>query len=53
MGGSSKIGERAFFSREAVYVFGARMTNADLAYVLKINDKVQLELEELPAVVQR
>ena len=53
MGGSSKIGERAFFSREAVYVFGARMTNADLAYVLKINDKVQLELEELPTVVQR
>ena len=47
MGGSSKIGERAFFRRENVYVFGARMARADLAYVLKVNDKVQLELEEL------
>merc|ERR1719471_1869497 len=53
MGGSSKIGERAFFSRENVFVFGARMKNADLAYVMKVNDKEQLEMEELPRVVQR
>ena len=53
MGGSSKIGERAFFSRENVFVFGARMKNADLAYVMKVNDKVQLEMEELPKVVER
>ena len=51
MGGSSKIGERAFFSREQVYVFGARMARADLAYVLKVHDKVQLELEELESVI--
>lgn len=48
MGGSSKIGERAFFNRSEVYVFGASMSKADLAYVLKVNDKVQLELESLP-----
>ena len=53
MGGSSKIGERALFSRDQVYVFGARMSRADLAYVLKINDKVQLELEELDSVILR
>ena len=47
MGGSSKIGERAFFSRENVFVFGARMKNADLAYVMKVNDKVQLETIQL------
>merc|ERR1719309_607033 len=29
------------------------MANADLGYVLKINDKVQLELEELPTPVER
>jgi len=51
MGGSSKIGERAFFSREQVYVFGACMAQADLGYVLKVNDKVQLELSELGEVV--
>lgn len=53
MGGSSKIGERALFSRDCVYVFGARMAKADLAYVLKVNDKVQLELEELDSVLLR
>ena len=53
MGGSSKIGERAFFHREQVYVFGAHMARADLAYVLKVNDKVQLELTELPASVTK
>ena len=41
MGGSSKIGERAFFSREQVFVFGARMARADLAHVLRVGDKVQ------------
>ena len=53
MGGSSKIGERALFTRDQVYVFGARMSRADLAYVLKVNDKVQLELEELESVILR
>ena len=53
MGGSSKIGERAVFTRDQVYVFGANMSRADLAYVLKVNDKVQLELEELDSVILR
>merc|ERR1719244_100465 len=53
MGGSSKIGERAFFTRDVVYVFGARMARADLAYVLKVNEKVQLELEELPKPINQ
>ena len=34
-----------------VYVFGACMAQADLGYVLKVNDKVQLELSELEEVV--
>merc|ERR1719150_490811 len=53
MGGSSKIGERAVFSRDQVYVFGARMGRADLGYVMKTNDKVQLELAELDTVILR
>ena len=53
MGGSSKIGERAFFSREQVFVFGARMARADLAHVLRVGDKVQLELEALEEPVAR
>ena len=50
MGGGSKIGERAVFSRDNVYVFWARMAQADLSYVMKVNDKVQLELEELSSM---
>ena len=36
-----------------VYVFGARMGRADLGYVMKTNDKVQLELAELDTVILR
>ena len=43
MCGGSKIGERAVFSRDNVYVFWARMAQADLSYVMKVNDKVELE----------
>ena len=43
MGGGSKIGERAVFSRDNVFVFGARMARADLSYVMKVNNKVELE----------
>ena len=50
MGGGSKIGERAVFSRDNVFVFWARMARADLSYVMKVNDKVQLELEELSSM---
>jgi len=53
MGGPNKIGERAIFFRDSVYVFGARMKNADLLYVLKENDKVQLELQELDIPIEK
>jgi len=47
IGGPNKIGEKVVFSRVCTFIHGTCMKNADLAYVLKINDKVQLELNEL------
>lgn len=45
--GPNSVGERAIFKREHTYVFGARMAKADLSYVIKEKDKIQLEMERL------
>lgn len=52
-GGSGRIGERAVFGRENTYVFGVRMNRADLAHILRLGDKVQMELQNLPQPVVR
>ena len=53
IGGPNRIGERVHFSREETYVFGATMKRADLAYVLKVGDKIQVDITELPAPITK
>ncbi len=52
-GGAGRIGERAIFGRENTYVFGVRMNRGDLSYILRLGDKVQLELAALSQPVVR
>ena len=47
IGGPNKIGEMVVFDRGSTYVYGSSMRLADLSYVIKLNDKVQLEIAEL------
>ena len=42
--GPSKIGEKVVFTRDVVYINGLNMRRADLGYVLRHNDKVQVRL---------
>ncbi len=51
--GSSRIGERAVFGRENTHVFGVRLNRADLSYILRVGDKVQIELQSLPQPLVR
>ena len=53
IGGPNRIGERVHFSREETYVFGATMRKADLAYVLKVGDKIQIDITELPTPITK
>ena len=40
--GPNNVGERVIFHREQLYVFSTRMAKADLAYIFKTNDRVQV-----------
>jgi len=47
VGGPNKIGEMVVFCRNSTYIYGSSMKLADLSYVIKLNDKIQLEIAEL------
>ena len=52
-GGSGHMGDRVVFSRENAYVFCVRLNRADLSHILKIGDKVMIELQSLPEPMVR
>lgn len=43
--GGPYSGEKAFFSRTCVYIYGYRMTKADLMHVIKGTDKFNIEVQ--------
>ena len=47
IGGPGWLGERVLFNRNKTYIFGSSMKKADFSLILKVNDKIQCEIEEL------
>jgi len=47
IGGPGWLGESVLFNRNKTYIFGSSMKKGDFSLILKVNDKIQCEIEEL------